>query len=320
MNLFWAPLIGNITSVMCVTSNDSNSMNTPAIGPVQGATIISRDYRACIDAWCEYLGQHIYSEATIAPTGAHLWGYSDLADRRVTWLANGLNEPWLRIVESPNAELRKPLESYGWHALDINVQDLDQLYNDLKGSPFKILHPPEKLPVNNTVRAMPLQGPNNEILYMMQIESEVPTFNIPFARCFVDRIIVPVVSVPNRDSGLAFYEEYERTHGVKFDTKIKLISRELGLDSETAYAVAAVQLAGENMLEIDEIPGLKSATFNNLTPAAGIGAVSFEVDKLPKDCKKYTITYGPLVGQPVTLTYGAAGELIELIERRPKSN
>jgi len=98
---------------MCVTSIDSNFMNPPAIGPVHGATIISRDYSACIDAWCEYLGQHIYSEATVALAGAQHWGYSDLADRRVTWLANGLNEPWLRIIESPNTELRQPLESYG---------------------------------------------------------------------------------------------------------------------------------------------------------------------------------------------------------------
>jgi len=36
-----------------------------------------------------------------------------------------------------------------------------------------------------------------------------------------------------------------------------------------------------------------------------------EVDKLPRNCKKYEITYGLLVGQPVTLTHGAAGELIE---------
>jgi len=72
---------------------------------------------------------------------------------------------------------------------------------------------------------MPVQGPNNEIRYMMQIESEVPPFNIPFARCFVDRIILPVVSVPNRVTELAFYKEFERAHGVKFDTKINLISR-----------------------------------------------------------------------------------------------
>lgn len=291
-------------------------MTTPAIGPVQAATIISQDYRASIDAWCEHLGQHIHSEVTVNDNRADRWGYSDLAGRRVTWLANDLNEPWLRIVESPNAELCDPFESYGWFSLEINVQDVDQLYEDLEDSPFKVIGKPANLDVSDSVRAMQVLGPDNEVLYLTEIKDEVPPFELPFARCYVDRLFIPVAIVPNRAKALAFYEAFDHTKGLQFETKITVISRAMELDIQTRFPVATVQLAGKNLVELDEIPGLKNCTINSSTPPSGIGAVTFEVAKLPEGCEKYEITNGPMVGQQGTLTCGAAGELIELIERR----
>jgi len=291
-------------------------MTTSVLGPVQAATIISQNYQGSIDSWCEYLGQHIHSEITVTEEGAKRWGYSDLSGRRITWLANDLNEPWLRIVESPNAELCDPFESYGWFSLEINVQDVDQLYEDLKDSPFKVIGEPAYLEVSDSIRAMQVLGPDNEVLYLTEIQAEVPPFEVPFARCYVDRVFVPVVTVPNRLKALEYYEAFEHTEGLQFETKITVISRNMNLDLETRFPVATVQLAGKNLVEIDEVPGLKTCIINSSTPPSGIGAVSFEVNKLPEGSASYDVLMGPMRGQRGALTFGAAGELIELIERR----
>jgi len=286
-------------------------MSTPAIGPTLVSTIVSKNPRASVEAWCEYLHQHVHSEVAITENTATSWGYPGLAGHKLIWLANELNEPWLRILESPYSEQRAPFKTYGWLSLEIGVEDVDQLQD----SPFEIIGKPANLDVSDNIRAMQVVGLDGEVLYLTQVNAPVPPFELPLARCPVDKLFIPVAMVPDRANALEFYERFEHTKGLQFDTKISVINNALGFEHEHRHPVATVQLAGENLVELDQVDGLEHEPTVGTFPLTGIASISFEVDALPDDCISYKNIYGPEQGRLCCMTTGTAGESIELVER-----
>jgi len=290
-------------------------MTNPAIGPTLISTICSRDAEKSVTAWCDYLHQTVHSDSVISDRCAQDWGLVDLAGQRIIYLANAINEPWLRIIEAPNADYKSPFQHYGWLSLEINVEDVDALYPHLIDSPFEIIGKPANLDVSDDIRAMQCVGPDGEVLYLTEVKAPVPPFELPTTRCVVDRLFIPVAMVQERAEALAVYERFEQTKGLQFDTKITVINHALGLPTEHKHPVATVQLAGNNLVELDEIPGLADNPSANKQLATGIYMISFEVDVLPDDTTIYTISDGPLKHRRACLIKGSVGELMELVER-----
>ena len=290
-------------------------MSSPAIGPTLISTLCSRAYESSLDAWCSTLRQQVIEEQTISNGTAAAWGSPALAGQRMAWLANTLNEPWLRIIDSPQSLPRPAFTSYGWLSLEINVEDVDSLRPEIDESAFRVIGEPANLDVSDDIRAMQVIGPDDEVLYLTQIKAAVPPFELPFARCAVDRLFIPVAMVPDRETGMALYESFDDTQGLAFDTKITVINRALGLPVDTRHPVATIQLAGNNLVELDQIESLQHQPQNQPAPAAGIAMISFAVMELPAELDHYVIDQGPYQGQTAALMRGAGGELMELIQR-----
>jgi len=290
------------------------TMTTPTLGPVLSATIISAHYQQSIEAWCQYLGQHLHSQDSVTHTTAQHWGYPDLAGQQFSWLANELGEPWLKIVDSPNSSIRVPFTIYGWLSLEVSVQDVDELYKSLLNSPFKIIGEPANLDVSNDIRAMQVVGPDGEVLYLTEVKAEVPPFELPFARCAVDRLFIPVAIVKNRDQALKLYHTYAHTKDFQFDTKITVINQALGLDIEQRHPVATVQLAGKTLVELDEVADLDLAENHPNIPITGISFVSFAVKAFANSAASYQVDDGPHIGQQGLYINDHAGQSVELIQ------
>lgn len=291
-------------------------MTTPSIGPAVTSTILSNNYRASIDAWCEHLHQHIHTESVITKAGAEPINAPYLEGLNAVWLANDLNEPWLRIVEIPNAIQREPFKNYGWLSLEISVEDVDELYRELLHSPFEIIGEPADLNVSDDIRAMQVVGPDGEVLYLTEVKAEVPPFQIPQARCAVDKLFIGVALVPDRDKGTAFYSNFSGTTSYEFDTKITVINAALGYERARRHPVSMVQLAGENMIELDQVDNLIPIGSFKETILSGIAAISFEVQSLPAEPPHFEIPQGPFQGRQSCFMFGAGGELLELIEAK----
>lgn len=289
-------------------------MTKPAIGPVLSATLFSPNYQETVDAWCGYLDQHIHSEEHLDDPTAQRWGSPTLSGNRQCWLANELNEPWIRIIESPDSVAENPFEAYGWFSLEINVQDVDKLHTELLDSPFEIIGPPADLDVSDAIRAMQVIGPCGEVLYLTEVKAEVPPFELPFARCRVDRLFIPVGLVPDRAKALEFYQLFEHTSGLQFDTKITVINRALGFEIDRRHPVATVQLAGKNLVELDEVAGLNTLESEQPLPNSGVGAISFAVRELPSEDNVNQLSSYQVDDRPAGLIKGSAEELIELIK------
>ena len=293
-------------------------MPTSSLGPVLSATLVTPSLDHSIGAYCDFLHHHVQSRGVVSEAMARQWGQTALAGAPVAWLANELDEAWLRLIEIPASETVDPFRHSGWMSLEINVDDVDTLRSGMDESPFEIIGEPANLDVSDNIRAMQVIGPAGEVLYLTEVKAEVPPFELPFARCTVDRLFIPVLLASNRDQALEVYEQFPDTSGVKFETKITVINRARKIDIDRRHPVATLQLRGSNLIEIDQLDGLVPRPTNYGALPTGIAMITFEVMNIPDTIDSFSLFDGPFAGRRAALLQGAAGELIELIETESK--
>lgn len=253
-------------------------MSKPRLGPANAATVIVRDLDHSIAAYGQHLDLKTTNERLLSSSEASQLGWDSLSGARMVWLANALDEPWLRLVESPAASASKPFTRYGWLSLEIAVQDVDALGERLQNSPFEIIGPPADLAMSDAIRAMQVVGPDGEVLYLTQIKRPVEGFELPRARCPVDRLFIPVMMCPDRDRALAHYSKLSGNSGLRFETRIGVINDAKGLEENHEHALATLQLRGNTLIEIDQVEGLAPATAGQSSPPSGIALVHIECD------------------------------------------
>lgn len=253
-------------------------MSSPQLGPACGATIIVSNLDDSTAAYHQHLDLKPCKETRFTAEQAQQTHWSDLAGQRSVWLANALGEPWLRLIESPHSAVSQAFTHYGWMSLEIVVEDVDALGERLRNSPFTIIGPPENLAMSDAIRAMQLIGPAGEVLYLTQIKDDVPGFELPRARCPVDRLFIPVMMCPNRDQALAHYSQRSGNKGLRFETRISILNEAFGHSPEYEHALATLQLRENTLIEIDQVEGLAAAPFDQPLPPTGIALVHFAHD------------------------------------------
>ncbi|HNP65609.1 MAG TPA: hypothetical protein PKH39_16880, partial [Woeseiaceae bacterium] len=267
-------------------------MPAPRLGPALSATLCTPDLDTTVAAWRDNLHHEPVLAGTVEPERADAFGEPQLVGRRTVWLANAVGEPWLEVIESPGGERLDPFRYYGWYSLEINVSNVDGLRDTLDGNAFHIIGEPANLDVSDQIRAMQMIGTAGEVIYLSEIKSPVPPFELPTARSTVDRLFICVLFTEDRERTLAMYSELSGNTGHTFDTRITVINQAHDLAPDARHPVAALQLAGRNLLEIDQLSGLVPRPAPTGLPV-GIAAIAFEVDRLPGDATHRRIRQGP---------------------------
>ena len=292
---------------------------TIPIGPSLTGTLVAPDCDLAVAAYCDYLSTSVLEDSEISESQARLWGKPKMAGRRIVTMQSPSGFPWVRIIDGPDVIPAKPFKELGWMALEVLVADVDELYQRLQNSPFEIFRPPAAQEVSDDIRAMQVIGPAGEVLYLTQVNAEVPPFKIPRAQCDVDRLFIPVSTCLRRDEGLAVYSKLGASQKWEFDTRISSVSKAHGLDPDFQHPVATVQLAGSCMVEIDQLGVAKPRPPAHGGFPAGIAMVSFVYDQVEtltmSTVSPATQLDGKMYGgQKVVVCRGAGGELIELIQ------
>ncbi len=289
-------------------------MATSSLGPALSATLVTPDLELSIRAYCDHLHHHVQIRGSVSEEMARNWQRPAMTGLPTVWLANELGEAWLQLVELKNTQPVDPFQHSGWMSLEINVENVDDLRPGLENSPFEIIGEPANLDVSDDIRAMQVIGPAGEVLYLTEVKAAVPPFELPFARCAVDRLFIPVLLAPDRDQALGVYEQFPGTQGLKFDTKITVINRAREFALEQKHPVSTLQLRGCNLIEIDQLEGLSARSALPGMVPAGIAVITFAVTSIPDHLPSITMTEGAHTGCRTTLIRGAATELIQLIE------
>jgi len=289
------------------------------LGPVIGATLLTNNIDHVINAYQDNLHFTLVSKTTVSVDLATFWHTENLVGNRLAILAADNGDAWLRVVEDPNAQSTTPLRSCGWMALETNVQNVDEIYEELDQECFEVIGKPAYLQVSDAIKAMQVIGPANEVSYLTQVEREVPPFELPMTTAKTGGLFIPVLCTHNRDKSLAFYQELNNADaGLKFDTKITVLNKVWGHEIEHQYPVATLQLAGKCLFEIDQVPKALIINFNQGSLPSGIAMITCKVNNIENIAKKFNqavtaINNEYYPGNKLLLLKGPAGELIELV-------
>ena len=281
----------------------------PAMGPVALCTLVATDGQALADAYSGWLHQTVSRGEPVDQDTAATLGFPELAGQRSWLMANAAGREWLQIVEFPGAQKRNTLGTHGWMALEVLVAAVDELAASLENSPFELLRQPADLDVSDKLRACQVRGPAGEILYLTQVKGAVPPFQLPSCEAPVDHLFIPVLSTPSRERSLADYATISGNDGILFDTKITVVNQSRGFELDRRHPVATLQLAGDALIEIDEIAETGSPGGG---VHSGMACVTFHCDQAPGS-KSHLCAGGPFSGRSTSTHTGSAGEHFALL-------
>lgn len=276
----------------------------PRLGPITCVTFTAPDLAAVEDAYRRFLGYRVVERGQLTASQSEAWHCPADAAAKTLLLAPAAADDFLfRVVESPAVDGYLPFGSFGWNAAEIIVRDVDALAERLADSPFEIVGEPQDLSFSEDIRAMQILGPGKELLYLTQFKRAVPGLDVPDARCDVDRTFIVILGGPSMDALQDFYaDRFQVPRAPAVESRVKGMSAAFGLDPEHRYPIAALPLAGQCLIEVDQMPDQAQARLGHagrLPP--GISVVSFAATDTD------TAT-GSLMG--------AAGEIIELDSAR----
>ncbi|HHQ14972.1 MAG TPA: hypothetical protein ENK16_08065 [Chromatiales bacterium] len=294
-----------------------NSAGAPALGPIVCVTFTAPDLDVVTDCYGRYLGYRTVETGRIDPSLATAFGASAIAHRPYRLLApEGADDVFFRAIEGPEHADYVPFATHGWNAAELMVRNVDALAERLTGSPFRIIGEPQDLSFSPDIRAMQVIGPGQELLYLTEFKRTIPGLDVPVPRCDVDQTFIVILGGPSMDALQEFYaSKFAVPHAEPVQSRVKGMSAAFGLPAETRYPIAALPLAGQCLIEVDQMPPLAvPRPVGNGELPAGISVVSFAGHARGHEpVAAAGKLYAP--GNRSTVLKGCAGEILELLDR-----
>ena len=162
----------------------------------------------------------------------------------------------LRLIQAPPVAEFRPLVSYGWAALEFCVTDVLAVNERMRQSPFEIIGPPRKIEGLDAIFPMQVRGPDGEICYFTQINSDLPDFRLPRAQTLIDHLFICVLAASDmpathrwmvRHLGLSIGKE-------AMELVYTLLAQAFGTPKEQLYTISTVVHERDIFLEVDQLP------------------------------------------------------------------
>jgi len=286
-------------------------------------TMTAPDLAAVERAYGEFLGYRVLERGAVPAELATAWNAPAIAGRQFLLLQPESGAPvYLRVVQQEPVAGFEAMKTWGWNSNEILVQDTYAVRERLEGSPFRIVGEPKGLSMNPEVIAMQAIGPAEELIYLTRIPEGKSLFNLGGAQSFVDRTFIVVLGGPDMDAMRRFYaEKLGMPTTDPAPSTITVLAKAWGLPTDHQFPLGIVRFEQDFLIELDEYPPGASARpqrEGELPP--GMAMVSFgtkDLDTLDVEfvSPPKRIDAAPYSGARVALIRGAAGELIELVER-----
>lgn len=291
------------------------------LGPVLCGTVVTADVDAAITRHRNAFDLLVIVDAPVPQDVALAWGAPRLAGHRLVLMGADTGDRsthWLRLLEVPACIPPRPMSQGGWMALEVLVRDVQALAVRVERAGYRVLGAPRPLSVGADLWAMQVAGPDGEVYYLTEVRAPVPPFELPSpARLTAERLFIPVLSAPDRDAALAFYQGLAGRPALRFDARAAALARCLGQDPERPRPMASLQLDGRTLIEIDHVPEHAPPA----RPPSGLALVSVFASTdvvLPPGHAWQAI--GPDARWPssrITRLRGPAGEDLELLLAPP---
>lgn len=163
---------------------------------------------------------------------------------------------FLRFIKGDPVPEYRPIQTYGWAAIELCVTDVEVVHARVLESPFEVIGPPRMLDGFTTIKPMQVRGPDAEIVYLTEFSGHDPALALPHPVSLIDRPFIIVHASRDLDAGTRWLGDVlglAVTDPVSI--RYTMIERAFGLtpDDRTAIATAGWP-GGETFLEFDQYP------------------------------------------------------------------
>lgn len=223
---------------------------------LRAATLQVADPAATARRYVEWFDYHIVEDGEVDAALARSWGAPAAHGRRCIVLQpDSRAGVYLRLVAGEPVDNYAPLRTYGWAALEICVQDVLAVNERMRDSPFKIIGPPREIEGLPAIFPMQVMGPDREVVYLTQIRSDLPSYDLPRAERRIDRLFILVLACSDLDASIGWFERHVRLElGRKMDIVYTMLAKSFGLPQSDLHTIATLIHGRDVFLELDQYP------------------------------------------------------------------
>jgi hypothetical protein len=297
---------------------------TPLLKRLKINTVAAPDIGLVESLYTEWLGYSVCERSTISADLATSWGTPAMAGRPSILLQPESGDAvFLRVCEIDPVPGYKPMNTLGWNAFEIIIDDVYELNEMLLKSPFKIIGEPASLGGDlDFIHAMQVEGPAGDVLYLTCDRVRASDTLLPPPGAFVGRPFIVILAGNGVEATQKYYSEtFAMKREDDMQTSIGVVANAQGLPDDHIFDMGFMALAETgNFIEYDGYAdsfGARPCTDGQLPP--GCSTVSISVDSIDALDLDYV---GDAVSDP-SMAYGGGrcrtargpvGELIELVE------
>ncbi|MGB3455584.1 MAG: hypothetical protein WBG08_03950 [Litorimonas sp.] len=223
---------------------------------IRAATLTSSDLDRTVAWYTKWLDYVVVEDDRLHADVAESWNAPRAGWKRSVVLrpASGRNV-FLRFVEQEPHPDYEPLKTYGWNAVEICTQDTDAVNARMMEGPFEIIGPPKKIAGLDAIYPMQVMGPDREVVYLTQINEDLPQYDLPRASSLIDSLFILVAGSPDMQAHLDWLEDaLLLSPGRTMEIDYTMINKAHGLPGGTQHALATVTHGRDCFLEIDQYP------------------------------------------------------------------
>ena len=245
---------------------------------LRSATLTVSDIERSADLYTSYLDYSVVERGTIPQDLADSWDAPKTvgANYVVMQPASGA-DIFLRLIEQPKVDGFKALRSYGWNAIEICVEDVLAANERMKDSPFEIIGPPREIDGLPAIHPMQVKGPDEEIVYLTQIKSDLPAFDLPRAEAAIDKLFILVMGCSDMRASNKWMEEHVGVEmGRDMEIVYTMLAAAYDLPEQDMHVISTMIHGRDVFLELDQYP---DAAINRpqlpgmLVPGCAIGTL-----------------------------------------------
>mgnify|MGYP001806753347 CR=1 FL=1 len=223
---------------------------------LRAATLTVPDVTATAERYARYFDYRTLEQGTVPPDLAAAWGCPGSAGKACRVLGPSSGAPvFIRLVQGDPVPGYQPLRSHGWAAIEICVQDVLAADARMKDSPVEIIGPPREIEGLPAIYPMQVKGPDGEIIYLTQIRSDLPAFDLPRAESPIDKLFILVLACSDMDRSAAWFQQVVGlSFGRRMDIVYTMLANAFGTPYEQLYTICTIVHGRDVFLELDQYP------------------------------------------------------------------
>ena len=288
---------------------------------LRAATVTVASLDRSIDLYTRYLDYRLIETGTVTAEQATAWHAPGVAGHGYAVLQPASNRTiFLRFVEQDPVPGFLALRTYGWNAIELCVTDVMQVYARLKDSPFEIIGPPRENPGLANIHPMQIKGPDEEVVFLTQINSDTPPYKLPRAESLIDQVFIMVMGCQDMAAATSWFElNLGLQRGEEMEIAYTMLAKAYGKDLSTQYRLTTVTHDFDVFLEIDQYPDAATARPRHdglLPPGCAMTTFwhpDFDLVRQAQKIDTQSLEGAIYDGQPSLVMQGPDGALVEVV-------